>query len=276
MPAYWFMYNMYALSRNAHKYQDRDKRTEKIQKIEFDFLGPDTINEMFEALHILESLQTNEKDESSIKGWENSKRKTIVIKVSESILAYKQMIVLYAGNQILELIKNKKIQHFVDLKKHLSFKSKRNHWINIGGQLIQEKEVERLKNNIKNNKINSWNKVHQFYIAQGKNYENDKLNHAVASLSELWKISSATFTPIIFKKLLEETLNTKSIINDLVFETRRKDYTNPFRKMTYENQSEMNIVLGNLENNSFINEQRKEFNSMKKGILQILKKWKLN
>ena len=29
MPAYWFMYNMYALERNAWKYGDRDKRTEK-------------------------------------------------------------------------------------------------------------------------------------------------------------------------------------------------------------------------------------------------------
>jgi hypothetical protein len=27
MPAYWFMYNMYALARNAGKYADRDKRT---------------------------------------------------------------------------------------------------------------------------------------------------------------------------------------------------------------------------------------------------------
>ncbi|MDB5252018.1 MAG: hypothetical protein JWP27_1187, partial [Flaviaesturariibacter sp.] len=31
MPAYWFRYNMYALARNAHKYIDRDKRTERIQ-----------------------------------------------------------------------------------------------------------------------------------------------------------------------------------------------------------------------------------------------------
>ena len=31
MPAYWFMYNMYALERNAWKYVDRDKRDDKIQ-----------------------------------------------------------------------------------------------------------------------------------------------------------------------------------------------------------------------------------------------------
>ncbi|RZM07680.1 MAG: DUF4954 family protein, partial [Pedobacter sp.] len=34
MPGYWFMYNMYAMERNAWKSQDRDRRTEKIQTIE--------------------------------------------------------------------------------------------------------------------------------------------------------------------------------------------------------------------------------------------------
>jgi hypothetical protein len=53
MPAYWFMYNMYALERNAWKYGDRDRRTQKIQQIEYNYLAPDTINEMFAAIHFL-------------------------------------------------------------------------------------------------------------------------------------------------------------------------------------------------------------------------------
>ncbi|HET7898137.1 MAG TPA: DUF4954 family protein, partial [Flavisolibacter sp.] len=50
MPAYWFQYNLYALARNAAKYADRDKRNKKIQHIEFSFLAPDSINEIFTAL----------------------------------------------------------------------------------------------------------------------------------------------------------------------------------------------------------------------------------
>src|SRR5256885_15087051 len=44
MPAYWFMYNMYALERNAWKYVDRDKRHDKFQLLESDYLAPDSIN----------------------------------------------------------------------------------------------------------------------------------------------------------------------------------------------------------------------------------------
>src|SRR5204862_7040959 len=53
IPAFWFMYNMYALARNHIKYGDRDKRTAKIQLIEYDFLAPDSVNEIFNSLELL-------------------------------------------------------------------------------------------------------------------------------------------------------------------------------------------------------------------------------
>ncbi len=56
MPGYWFMYNMYALARNAGKYLSRDKRVDKTQQIEYDILAPDTVNEMFDALQLLKKF----------------------------------------------------------------------------------------------------------------------------------------------------------------------------------------------------------------------------
>ena len=54
MPAYWFLHNMYALARNAWKYADRDKRINKTQLLEFDYLAPDSINELVEGIAILQ------------------------------------------------------------------------------------------------------------------------------------------------------------------------------------------------------------------------------
>lgn len=56
MPAYWFQYNMYALARNSWKYVDRDQRIEKKQAIEFDYLAPDSVNEMIGALDLFKTL----------------------------------------------------------------------------------------------------------------------------------------------------------------------------------------------------------------------------
>ena len=53
-PGYWWLHNMYALARNTWKFRTRDKRAIKTQKIEFDYLAPDTAEEMFHALGLLE------------------------------------------------------------------------------------------------------------------------------------------------------------------------------------------------------------------------------
>ena len=54
MPAYWWMYNMYALARNTWKYRTRDKRITRIQNIEFDTFAPDTMQEVMHARQLLE------------------------------------------------------------------------------------------------------------------------------------------------------------------------------------------------------------------------------
>ena len=54
MPAYWWLYNMYALARNTWKYRTRDKRITKVQNIEFDTFAPDTMQEVIRARQLLE------------------------------------------------------------------------------------------------------------------------------------------------------------------------------------------------------------------------------
>jgi hypothetical protein len=54
IPAYWWTHNMYALARNAWKFASRDHRKSKNQAIEFDYLAPDTAEEILRALQLLE------------------------------------------------------------------------------------------------------------------------------------------------------------------------------------------------------------------------------
>ena len=107
MPAYWFMYNMYALERNAWKYKDRDKRTEKIQLIEYNYLAPDTINEIFTALLFLENLTPEKNDTATAVGLENTNRITTIIKIPQSIKVFKEIIQYYGMcNLVSQITKN--------------------------------------------------------------------------------------------------------------------------------------------------------------------------
>ncbi|MEQ1553687.1 MAG: DUF4954 family protein [Ferruginibacter sp.] len=269
MPAYWFMYNMYALERNAWKYKNRDKRTEKIQGIEFDYLAPDTINEIFDAVNVLDKLDVDAADTAEISGWENSTRLTKVIKVKKSVSVFKELIKFYGTTVLLNHFVKNNFEDFDTFKKSIPQIISRTAWLNIGGQLMKADTVKKLKTDIKTDVINSWTDLHHFYKNENNHYENDILEHAYCSLLEILNLTTKQFTADLFLSLLDEAIATKTWMVKGILNAREKDYTNAFRKMVYENNAEMNKVLGKLEDNSFIQEQfegLEVFKEMVKGV----------
>jgi hypothetical protein len=274
MPAYWFMYNMYALERNAHKYVDRDKRTTRAQLIEYNYLAPDTINEIFTSLSHLQKLQPNEKGIATTKGWENNSRNTVVLKVPQSIAIFRELVEYYATTEFLRHIQQNKFSSFDEFKKSLSAKIQRAEWMNIGGQLIQQTAVEKLHSNVVSQKVKSWNEVHAFYTEQSAAYFTDKLNHAYTALLEILNITPKQFTAAFFNQLLQNSVTTREWMCKGIYESRAKDYRNPFRKMAYSNSNEMNQVVGRLEENSFIQEQMGQLEELKKQVKAVKRKLK--
>lgn len=274
MPGYWFLYNMYALARNEWKYISRDRRTEKIQRIEYDYLAPDTVNELFDSLKMLEKLKPDANGTAEVTGWENSSRKTELHKVPQAIKLFRELIQFYGTTELIKHIQENKFADFAALKKSLSAKIQRSQWLNIGGQLIQDTEIDKLKRNIKSAKIKSWVDLHEFYKQQGIAYTKDRLDHAYTSLLEILNITPKQFTPALLKQLLLEAVTTKEWMCKGIYESRAKDYKNPFRKMIYSNNEEMNKVIGKLEDNSFIQQQLAGLDEMKKQVRSISRKIK--
>jgi len=91
--------------------------------------------------------------------------------------------------------------------------------------------------------------------------------------SEIENITSKQFTAAYFKKLLQRSVNTKTWMSKGIYESRAKDYSNPFRKMVYENKDEMNAVVGKIEDNQFIQDQFKELENFKKTVKELMKKF---
>jgi hypothetical protein len=88
-------------------------------------------------------------------------------------------------------------------------------------------------------------------------------------------ITSKQFTATLFKDILLKTMSTNDWMTNGIYEAREKDYSNPYRKMVYENNEEMIKVIGRLEDNSFIQEQMKKSDLFKKEVRSLIKKWKL-
>lgn len=304
MPGYWFMYNMYALARNAGKYETRDKRTDKTQYLEYDFLAPDSVNEMFDALQLMKKLTgkafaeknkkklaekdwlitgeklLNSKDEIVNKleiladGFENSGRKVQLLKVNQCYQLFKELIIYYGMTQLIDFISQNKLTSWQQLSEALPLRSRRTPWTNIGGQLMPQASLNTLLKGIRTGTIKSWDEVHAFYNTNSGLYLEQKFQHAFASLIEILGITPNDFTKPVFNKLLKQTLDTKEWMVKDIYESRAKDYHNDFRKMVYDSSKEMEKVLGSLADNPFILQQKKEFLLFRKTISALNKRFR--
>ncbi|MDR3714054.1 MAG: DUF4954 family protein [Puia sp.] len=381
MPAYWFLYNMYALSRNAWKYRDRDKRTDKTQLLETDFLAPDSIDEMIAALTLFERftgkawLQTqpaadnaaaaakqklsaatykypagkrepsagkgepsagkrepshgkqkpvagNDPDLIAIgkkllqgpqsvvdsldifaDGFENDERKTRLVKVYQAYHIFRELIAFYTVTQLKNAIEpsrngsalsknasspSKSVsavpatapaphaylrKSFDKFREELPTRVSRTGWRNIGGQLITETSLKKLILGIHSGRIRSWASVHQFYSTQGAQYPADKLAHALAAFRQVYGIDLKKATQPVFSDLFRKSIRTREWLVKNIYESREKDYRNPFRRMPYSVPEEMETVLGALKDNNFIKQEREACRTYTLEVEEILAMW---
>ncbi|HXB07864.1 MAG TPA: DUF4954 family protein [Puia sp.] len=304
MPAYWFLHNMYAIARNSWKYVDRDKRIDKTQLLEYDYLAPDTIGEMVKALTLLEQYtgqallraegQRRKHSEEELiglgaaflrdepgkadsleilaEGWENSDRKVRLVKVGQAWTMYRELIAYHAANQLLKLIREESIDRFDDLLKLIPSTLPLQRWVNVGGQLIRESQLEQLMGQIHAGKIRNWEQVHLFYVRQGEQYSFDKLLHALAALKEVTGITLRRAGPGGLRQLLEQSVAIKEKQTKEIHASRAKDYTNPFRKMVYETPEEMNAVVGRLQDNGFIRQEKDALKKYRREVEELANK----
>ena len=313
MPAYWFLHNMYALARNAWKYPDRDKRIEKTQTLEYDFLAPDTIGEMLTALTLLQrytgkaiartkgeltakttakrllnveetflaqgrslleegTQQQIDQLEILADGWENTDRPVRLVKVFQAYHLFKELICFHAANQLLTFIAAKKITRYASLLEALPTSQPLAKWINAGGQLIRDSELQKLLQQIRTGKIKEWAQVHEFYVRQGANYQQDKLTHALAALKEIQGTTLKKAGLEGWQQLLRQAVLTKEWMTRGIYDSRAKDYTNPFRTMVYDTPEEMDAVVGPLAANSFIRQEKAALKKYQQEVEAVLKK----
>ncbi len=343
LPAYWFRYNMYALARNSWKYGVRDKREDPIQQIEFNYLAPDTVEESFTALTLLElwagygvgsksnninqsysdmmntlltwtfslekppylpeeleslrnrgkdllesrdtktaapiadeQLQLLEKEGLIAYGIEKSRRDTIIRRPVTSHQIYRQMIELY----IIETLARFAAEHhisFIDgvnrLKGELKKESdllqnaipQREIWHNMGGQLISQKELDVIRQEISQGRIDGWESLHQRY----RNLKSNTLNErALYALKAFLRLHPSKLQDLQVRELKEAATRSREMKGEIsrkTVESREKDYLNGFRTMVYRDNREMEAVLGKVGDNSFIDivkQEEETFNRM--------------
>ncbi len=295
MPAYWFMFNMFAIARNNYKFKKRDLRAVKVQHIETDPLAPDTMQQILPALgRLIELTKIYLQDAGleSVCGAKSEAQKlqaakdflhqnpgaefelfderaqkkygAVILKPVKAYKEYRKIVKYFAARSIMEFCAQNKCKKLsaAALEKIMKIElySK---WTNAGGQIIPSKKVDELCAKIKARKINSWQAVHKFYDACQASYGDWKARYSIHLLEELYSRKIQDFTKDIFDDIVSDvTAVSNDIYSDSIY-SRKKDYDDPFRQMTYGDKDEMTAVLGSINDNVFLRElkeQTQDFN----------------
>jgi uncharacterized protein DUF4954 len=301
MPAYWWLYNMYALARNAWKFQHRDKRIHKVQNIEFEALAPDTVEEIFRGRRLLEvwtgkaerlragqtpnspgeeelarfgsALLTDTPEslcELEIIGedMEKSSRKVRVLKVQQGYQAYGDMLLYYAVKNCIDYLQDHPEADFATMQESLQGTRPRV-WVNVGGQLMLEQDIDQLRTDVGSGRLASWEDLHHRYDELWNVYPLEKQKHAFATLCDL--SHGDTLTKQQWLDALRDAMRIQEYIRDEVYASRKKDFENPFRQATFRNAAEMTAAVGTIDENDFVQKVRQtteQFRQDAEGIAQ--------
>ncbi|MFQ3546727.1 MAG: DUF4954 family protein [Termitinemataceae bacterium] len=224
MPAYFWMYNMYALERNAWKAASRDRRIVKVQKIETHYLAPDTAEEIRSAMDLIEHwtgkaavmaggedpaayteaviraigrelLASAENNMTGLEvfaeGLERHQQPALIMKPRKAWRAYNRMLRYYSVRALLAWAESEPETAVLDLFAQLDaeYRVSRSRpwrsWVNLGGQIVPAFRVDALRADIGAGTITSWDEIHRRYEEMAQNALFDAACQAYALLQEL-------------------------------------------------------------------------------------------
>ncbi len=299
MPAYWWMYNMYALARNSWKFQARDQRYDPAQKIEFNALAPDTAEEILRGMELLALWTGRARLRDSEQGageaaeeklihlgrellsgddhasgdllvlaeqMENSRRDCRILKPHAGYRAYRQMLLMYAVENLLDYMDQNPEADFQAMCEDLSGPRQRE-WMNLGGQIVWKGDLNQIIGEIRAGKLSSWQEIHAAWDRLWQKYPEDKQAHCLGVLKELWQDEQPG--DALWQESLEEAARTRDLMARRTYESRTKDYAGHFRRMTFGDADEMRAVVGSVDADEFCRQMRTEADSFKRRIDQI-------
>ena len=301
IPAWWFMYDMFAITRNKNKFLKRDKRVKKIQVIETDPLAPDTMQEIMIALdriigltvgylkginsEYMEGKSTYEEQYQAAKDFlhqngeaeftlEDSvcqkKYGAVIYKPVQAYKMYRKIVKYFATRTLMEFCQSLNQDMLTpDLVSRIRKLPLYTEWENAGGQIIPSQKIRELFDAVKNGTINNWNSVHQFYKLCDCAYEQYKVSYALYLLEQLYSRPIEDFSVDLYRNITDDVSIVAYDIYNASLKSREKDYTDYYRSMVYHSEAEMNCVLGPLEDNSFLRQLRADTEVFTKKIREI-------
>jgi len=217
-------------------------------------------------------VKSNSIGEILVDGLERSKRNVVIRKIDQAYHMFRDLITFHLGNLIRINLNQKEENTLSDMWDSQYDPDLYLKWINVGGQLIPSSAVDELIEDINEENLSSWENVHEFYHTVAEENQYHKFMQARAVFQKVFDIRLEEDSKEI-QNILKESIRIKETLTEAIRSSRTKDYENPFRKIVYSSQEEMEKVIGRLEDNEFIRESEEELRSYRDEVNNILQNW---
>lgn len=290
IPAWWWMYDMFAITRNKYKFSKRDKRVTKVQQIETDPLAPDTMQEVLAAIDRIINLTSQILQNLDPEGYERAKTPAEIYQTAKDFLhqnaeadftlsdpqcqkkygatifkpvqaykMYRRIVKYYATRTVLDFCKKENSDR---LSLNIILKIRRiplyTEWENVGGQIIPSALIQELFAKIKDGSVNSWDAIHQFYNECNDRYADYCTRYALYLLEKLYARPLEEFTRELCDNIKSDVLVISSDMYTAAIHSREKDYSDYYRQMVYSDFKEMEKVVGTIKENDFLRSLHKQ------------------
>lgn len=195
---------------------------------------------------------------------EHARRKVLVVRAGSGWQAYREMLNLYAVRSLLDWL-DAAAEPTLEAMHAALAGPRETRWENLGGQLVPGAKADALRADVRAGRLADWDAVHARYRALADECPADRGRHAYAVLLALQGIdlpakaeagAPAALTPELWRAALDAAETTQRQMLDRAVASRRKDYENPFRQLTYDTPAERDAVLGRLDDNAFLADLR--------------------
>jgi len=217
---------------------------------------------------------------------EHSARDCVVRKPCRAYKAYRDMLLWFAGRQIVQFMSSedqardwRSIDQTLQPDFHNGIGMK---WENLGGLLVSMARLDEVLAKAEEAAYPTWKEFHEEYATLSTVYPLDKLRYSWAVLGWLYpdsgsgrRVSAEKSSSGPSREGLAKAFSDLGVLADFVaeqvFESRAKDWSNPFRKATFRCEKEMFAVLGKPEENSFVKKTREEMKELKTTLEKLAK-----
>ena len=246
--------------RDAGKWPKRDGRKDpnRLDFVNYNLLSPFTVQKMFRAIKILESLRSVSGETSESYSFQSARIKNSSL--VNGLKLYDMAVNKFMGNSIIKRLEGMAFSSDDDIRARLvpDTATGQGEWVDIAGLIAPKTEIEKLLTGIEDGSVDKLKKINACFEEMNDNYYTYEWTWAYGKIEEFYGVSPQAVTAEDVVRMVDKWEDAVIGLDRMVYEDARKEFSLSFKTgfgadgSSSERELDFEQVRGDFENNVFV------------------------